>query len=285
MVTDDKSFSLNGKTCMVTGGSGSIGKAAATRLAQAGATVLLVCRDQTKGDTIRAEINSATGNNSVELLICDLSQQESIRNMVKVFYQNHQKLDVLLNTAAVFLNRRVETPDGLETMFATNHLGPFLLTNLLIRSLKAAAPARVITVTAPSTTKLDFEDLQGTKHFGALNAFGATKTANLLFTYELARRLAGSDVSANALHPGLVRSPLMHEAPFIIRWISKLASKSPKGAAEALFYLSSSPTVKDITGRFFKGMKMSESSNYSCDSENQSRLWKLSAALTNTETS
>jgi NAD(P)-dependent dehydrogenase (short-subunit alcohol dehydrogenase family) len=204
--------------------------------------------------------------------------------MVKVFYQNHQKLDVLLNTAAVFLNRRIETPDRLETMFATNHLGPFLLTNLLIRSLEAATPSRVITVTAPSTTKLDFEDLQGTKHFGALNAFGATKTANLLFTYELARKLTGFGVTANALHPGLVRSNLMHEAPFIIKWLARLTSKSPNRAAEALVYLSSSPAVKEITGKFFKGMKISESSSYSNNPENQKRLWEISAALTRIET-
>ncbi len=284
-VADEESSLLSKKICMVTGASGSIGKAVALRLAQSGASVLLVCRDQAKGNAVREDILSGTGNGSVEVLLCDLSSQGSIRDMVKTFSQAYQKLDVLLNTAAVFLNHKVETSDRLEMMFATNHLGPFLLTNLLIDSLKAAAPARVITVTAPSTTKLDFDDLQSATHFGALNTFGATKTANLLFTYELARRLKGSGVTANALHPGLVRSNLMHEAPFIIRWLAKLTSRSPKGAAEALMYLSSSPEVEDVTGRFFKGMKLSESSSYSRDPENQKRLWEISAALTGIENS
>lgn len=223
------------------------------------------------------------GSNSVELLVGDMSVQTSIRRLARDFLSSHDGLHVLINTAAVFANRRNLTSDGLELMFATNHLGPFLLTNLLLDPLKAAAPSRIITVSAPSTTQLDFDDLQGEKHFSALSAFGASKAANLLFSYELARRIQGTRVTADVLHPGLVRSNLMQDAPAIIRGLSKLISRSPDRAGKALAYLASSSDVEEMTGCFFKGTKMSESSAYSRSSENQKRLWDVSARLTGLE--
>jgi NAD(P)-dependent dehydrogenase (short-subunit alcohol dehydrogenase family) len=199
--------------------------------------------------------------------------------MAASFKKKHDRLDVLVNNAAVLKNKRIVTPDGLETMFATNHLGPFLLTNLLLDELKAAGRARIINVTAPSTVKLDFDDLQGERKFNALTAFGASKMCNLLFTYELARRLGGSGVTANALHPGLMKSNLLNEAPSIMRWLSHLASSTPDRGAEVLVYMASSSEVEGVTGRFFKDKKLINSSKYSNDPGIQRQLWDASIAL------
>src|SRR5262249_3131281 len=146
--------------------------------------------------------------------------------------KRYDRLDVLINNAAVFKQRRTLTPEGLETMFATNHVGPFLLTNLLLERLKASPSSRILIMTAPSTTKVDFDDLQADKHFNPLQAFGASKTCNLLFTYELARRLADTHVTVNAILPGLVKSQLMREAPAPIRWVPSLLSSTPEQAAQ-----------------------------------------------------
>jgi NAD(P)-dependent dehydrogenase (short-subunit alcohol dehydrogenase family) len=186
---------------------------------------------------------------------------------------------VLINNASVFKGKRSVTADGLETMFGTNHLGHFLLTNLLLDELKASPQARVITITAPSTTRLNFGDLQGERKFNALSAFGASKMCNLLFTYELARRLAGTQVTANALHPGLMKSNLMSEAPAPIRWLTRLFSTTPERASLSLLHLASSPELASVSGRFFKGMKPSASNAYSRDEEVQRRLWDVSAQL------
>ena len=268
------------KICLITGGNGAVGEAAATEIAKSGATVILVSRSRERGEAARDKVRKKTGSDSVELLVGDMSVQASIRQLAGDFLSSHDRLSVLVNTAAVFANRRILTSDGLELMFATNHLGPFLLTNLLLDPLKTASPSRVITVSAPSTTKLDFDDLQGGKHFNALSAFGASKTANIMFTYELAQRLQGTGVTANVLHPGLVRSNLMKNAPAIIRWVSKLVSRSPDRAGKALAYLATDSQIRETTGRFFKGTTISESSTYSRDLENRRRLWDMSAKLT-----
>jgi NAD(P)-dependent dehydrogenase (short-subunit alcohol dehydrogenase family) len=165
-------------------------------------------------------------------------------------------------------------------MFATNFLGPFLLTNLLTESLKSGSPSRIITLSAPSTTKIDFEDLQGEKHFGALTAFGASKMADILLTYELARRLEGSGVTANVLFPGVMKTDLMRDAPWFAKLITSIIGKSPEKGAEAAIYLAASPEVEGVTGRFFKGQKLSDSNVYSHDQSIQQRLWTVSAELT-----
>ena len=270
---------MNGKVCLVTGANGAIGKATATALAQRGATIVLACRDKERGEITKAEIIAATSNPSIELIFVDLSLQESIRRMAKDFSEKYDRLDVLINIAAVYKSQRVSTPDGLEMMFATNHIGPFLLTNLLLDKLKSSAPARVLVVTAPSTTPLDFDNLQGEKQFRSLQAFGVSKMCNLLFTYELARKLAGTGVTVNAVHPGLVISNLMKEAPLVMRWITRLASSRPEKAAESLAYLASSPEMASISGKFFKGRKVIESNQYSYNQGVQDRLWDISVAL------
>jgi NAD(P)-dependent dehydrogenase (short-subunit alcohol dehydrogenase family) len=278
---------LSGKVCLVTGASGGLGKATALGLARLGATVVMGCRDKARGEADRAEIASATGNPNVKLMLLDLASLQSVREMASRFKGENARLDVLINNASVFKGKRTVTPDGLEAMFATNHLGHFLLTNLLLDELKASQQARVINISAPTTTKLDFDDLQGEKKFSALSAFGASKMCNLLFTYELARRLAGTNVTSNALHPGLMKSNLMKEASAPIRWLTGLLSTTPARASESLVYLAASPAVASITGKFFKGKKVSSSSAYSQDEAVQKRLWAVSMELSDrlTETS
>jgi len=270
---------MKGKVCVITGANRGIGKATATVLSQLGATVILACRDIERGEIVKADIISATNNPNVELMLVDLSLQESIQKMVTAFGKIHDRLDVLVNNAAVYKSKREMTPAGLEMMFATNHLGPFLLTNLLLDKLKASPPGRVLVVTAPSTTPIDFENLQGEKRFNSLQAFGVTKMCNLLFTYELSRRLAGTGVTVNAVHPGLTKTSLMIEAPVILRWLTQVVSKTPEKAAKSLAYLASSAEIANISGRFFKDGKEIKSNQYSHDQNVQRQLWEVSTAL------
>lgn len=271
---------MRGKVCVVTGASSGLGRATASGLAKLGATVILACRDQQRGKAALEEIQATSGSKTVELMLVDLSAQQAIRSIAAEFEQRHDKLDVLINNAAIFKNKRVVTADGLETMFATNHLGPFLLTNLLLERLKNAPSSRVLTITAPSTTPLHFDDLQGKQKFNAFEAFGASKMCNLLFTYELARRLSGTRVSANAIHPGLVRSNLMREAAAPVRWMTALISAPPERAARVPVYYASSPEVEGLTGKFCKDRRAIDSDAYSRNPEIQKRLWDVSLTLT-----
>ena len=271
---------MRGKICLVTGSSSGLGKATAMGLAQLGATVILGCRDKQRGEVALTEIKTASGNQLVELMLIDLSLQHSVRSIIAEFESRFDRLDVLINNAGVFKNQRILTVDGLETMFATNHLGPFLLTNLLMNKLKSSSSARILSITAPSTTSLDFDDLQGEKKFNAYTAFGASKMCNLLFTYELARRLEGTHITANAIHPGLVKSGIMKEAAPPIRWFTYLISTAPQKAAATPVYYASSPEVEGMTGLFFRGRQAIESNSYSTNLEVQKRLWDVSVALT-----
>jgi NAD(P)-dependent dehydrogenase (short-subunit alcohol dehydrogenase family) len=223
----------------------------------------------------------AGDDGSAETLVCDLSSLRSVRDAATEIESRHGELHVLVNNAAVYTGSRRTTADGLETMFATNHLGPFLLTDLLLDTIKASAPARIVNITAPSTVQLDFDDLQGERRFRALHAFGATKMCNLLFTFELARRLEGSGVSVNAVHPGLVRSNLMREAPLAIRWMTRLVSSPPEKAAKAIVSFLTSPDTEGVTGTFLKGNgRPIQPAAYAQDRDVQQRLWEVSAALT-----
>jgi NAD(P)-dependent dehydrogenase (short-subunit alcohol dehydrogenase family) len=224
-------------------------------------------------------VTSSIDGQSLELAIADLSSQASIREFAAEFKQTHDGVDVLINNAAVFTKTRTVTVDGLETMFSTNHLGSFLLTNLVLGLLRASAPSRVINVTAPSTSKLDLDDLQCERDFRALTAFGRSKMCNLLFTYELARRLGGTGVTVNAFHPGLVRSKLMNEAPALLRLPVRLVSSPPEKAATALSRLALAGEMQGVSGRFFKDTKEIQSSPYSRDPAVQARLWGLSEQL------
>lgn len=203
----------------------------------------------------------------------------SVRQAAADLLNRLPRVDALIHSAAVFLPERRVTPEGFETMFATNHLGPFLLTHLLLDRLRASGPARVITVSAPSTTEIDFEDLQGEKKWSALMQFGRTKMANLLFAYGLARRQPASQMTSNVLFPGLVKSGLMKNANAAVRGLSGLMSKSPEAAGNALAWLAVNPSVAGVSGMFYKLTKPDDSNAYSRDPSQQDRLWTLSAQL------
>ncbi len=272
--------SAAGRTVLVTGATSGIGRALAARVAADGATVVLVARDEESGTAVAREIAADSGNERVLNLTADLSSQPSIRALAATFEERFERLDALANVAALFSRRRVVTADGLEAMFATNHLGPFLLTNLLLERLRASGAGRVLTVSAPSTVRLDFEDLQGERRFRALNAFGASKAANLLFTFELARRTGAAAVTANAVHPGLVRTALMREAPAPLRWLTGLRGAPPARAAAEIAPLLTSPAYGTANGRFFHRGREIDPPPYTRDPEIGRRLWQVSAALT-----
>jgi NAD(P)-dependent dehydrogenase (short-subunit alcohol dehydrogenase family) len=267
------------RTALVTGATSGIGRALAGALAATGATVGLVARDAERGEQARAAIAASAGNDRVELFTGDLSSLASVRRLAGAVAEAHPAIDVLVHCAAVYTPRRRVTADGFETMFATNLLGPFLLTNLLLDQIRAARSARILVLSAPSTVRLDFDDLQAVRRFRSLTAFGATKAADLLFTFELARRLEGTGVTANAVHPGLVRSNLMRGAPAPLRWATWLVSSSPARAVERIVPLALAPEFEALSGRFFHGAREIEPPPYTRDSEIGRRLWEACAAL------
>lgn len=275
---------MAGKICMITGANSGVGRATAMELARLGATVVMVCRSRERAEPVLQEIRRATGSSSVELMIADLSSQRSIRALAEAFRQKYDRLDVLLNNAgAIFLKRDV-TEDGLEATFALNHLGYFLLTNLLLGMLKASAPSRVINVSsgAHAVGTIDFDDLQGERKYSGWKAYSQSKLANVLFTAELARRLKGTGVTANCLHPGFVRSSFATETQMarIMLFLLRPFTISPEEAAETTVYLASSDEVAQVTGKYYVRMRPVKTSRESTDPEVAWRLWQVSAELT-----
>ncbi len=276
---------MHGKVCVVTGANSGIGKATALGLAQLGATVVLVCRSQSRGAAALAEIKQRSENGSVALLVADLSSQQQVRRVAAAYRQQFGRLDVLVNNAAVAKRKRAVTEDGLELTFAVNHLAPFLLTHLLLDRLKASAPARVVTVSsaAHGDSTINFADLQGEQRYKSFGAYSQSKLANVLFTYELARRLQGTGVTANCLHPGLVATAIFRDAPLWMRAGLALARpfilRSERGA-DTVLYLATDPEVAEVTGRYFEQRKPVQSSPLSYDTDVARRLWDVSEALT-----
>lgn len=271
---------LRDKVMMVTGANAGMGKEISLALAGMGARLVMVSRDRERGEAARADVEQKTGNQAVEVLIADLSSQQSIRRMVKEFEMRHPRLDVLINNAGVSLSRRQETVDGLDTVFATNHLGPFLLTNLLLPVLAAGAPSRVVTVSsgAQAMGRIDFGDLQSVRSYNEIRVYNQTKLANILFTYELARRLAGTGVAANAVEPGFVKTNLKVPFPFVI--FAFMRGSAVDGAKPSVF-LATSPDVEGVSGAFFNHKCVAvRSSKLSYDEDALRRLWQVSAELT-----
>ena len=270
---------MSGRVVMVTGANAGMGKEIVFALAGMGATVVMVCRDSGRGEAARREVQERSGSGDVELLVADLSSQQSIRNLVSEFAASHDRLHVLVNNAGITQPRRIETADGLESVFATNHLGPFLLTNLLLPLLTASAPSRVVTVASGAHTmgKIDFDDVQASRRYNEIAVYNQSKLANLLFTYELARRIAGTGVSANAADPGFVKTNLRVPFPYSI--FSFMRGAAVDGARPAVF-LASSPEVGGVSGRYFGRKGEVRSSKASLDEADARRLWTLSAQLT-----
>ncbi len=274
---------MNGKTCMVTGANAGIGKATALGLAKMGAKVVMVCRSRERGEVALAEITRESGNDSVSLLLADLSSQTAIRNLAADFTATYPSLHVLINNAGMIPKRRTVTEDSLETQFAVNHLAHFLLTNLLLDKLKASAPARIINVSSQvhRRASINFDDVQSERSYRPTSVYAWTKLANVLFTYELARRLEATDVTANCLHPGAVATNLLADyMPRVPRFMTKIIGMSPETGAQTSLYLATSPDVEGVSGKYFVNQKSALSSKASYDRTAARRLWEVSAKLT-----
>ena len=277
---------MEGKTCLITGGSDGIGFVAALELARMGAQVVIVGRNAVKTKDAVDRIIKETGNHSVRYLLADLSSQGDVRRLAEQVKEQLPRLDVLLNNAgAIFLSNR-RSVDGIEMTFALNHLGYFLLTTLLLDLLKDSAPARIVNVSSSShgsPGKFRLEELPKPGSNGGYRAYGRSKLCNILFTYELARRLEGSDVAVNTLHPGLVRTNIARNNGVLGRvvnfFIGARGVAAIKGA-ETLIYLASSPEVSGTTGKYFVNCRSLPSSSLSYDTELAYGLWELSERLT-----
>jgi len=270
---------------MITGANAGIGKITALELAKQGAQVVMVARSQARGAEAQADVITASGNRDVHLLQADLSSQAEIRKLAAQFKRDFTRLDVLVNNAGAFFNRRQFSVDGFEMTFALNHLGYFLLTHLLLDALQASAPARIINVSSDAHrgAKIDFDDLQAERGYAGFRVYGISKLANVLFTYELARRLEGTGVTANALHPGFVATNFGRNNGFVVDklfgLLGRFFAKSPQEGAETSIYLAASPAVAGVTGQYFVDKKAVKSSPASYDADAARRLWEISEEL------
>jgi NAD(P)-dependent dehydrogenase (short-subunit alcohol dehydrogenase family) len=277
---------MSGRTCLITGATNGIGLAAAHELARAGAGLVLVGRNRERGERVVEEIRRSSGNDDVSLIVADLSSQEQVRRLAAEFVAAGRPLHVLLNNAGVVNLRREETGDGIETTFAVNHLAYFLLTELLLDRLRETAPARIVNVAsdahAQAGGRLDFDDLQSTRKYSLMGTYGKSKLANILFTRELARRLEGSGVTANCLHPGFVGSNFARNNGAIaglVMTLLKPFARSPEKGAETAVYLSSSPEVDGVSGEYFVDCKVAQPKDFARNDDDASRLWKVSERM------
>lgn len=275
---------MKGKTCLVTGATAGIGKVTALELAKRGATVAVVGRDAAKGEATVAEIKQVSGNPDVHLLRCDFSSQASIRALAAAYRAKFDRLHVLVNNAGAILGDRRVTEDGIEATFATNHIGYFLLTNLLLDVLEASAPARIVNVASEAhKSGIDLDDVNFERRaYVSLSAYGASKLANIAWSAELARRLEGKRVTSNSLHPGVIASNFGQSGPSWMRFGVKLVAPlmmSPEKGARTTLYLATSPEVEGVTGKYFKGKRPVTPSRDAHDPELGKRLWTLSEAL------
>lgn len=283
-MADTPAGSMAGKTVLVTGGSSGIGRATAEGLAALGARVGIAGRDAGRTRTAASEIAAKSGA-EVDAYVADMSEQAQVRRLAAEVLDACPRLDVLVNNVGGFWGTRRTTADGLEHTFAVNHLAPFLLTELLLDRLKASAPTRIVTVSsgAQSMGKLAFEDLQGERAYSGQAAYNQSKLANVVFTYELARRLEGTGVTATVLHPGVVRTGFAMEDPSamwkVVLPIIRPMLKSPQQGAVTPIYLASSPAVEGVSGVYFVNRKPAKTSKASYDTEAAARLWQVSSEL------
>jgi NAD(P)-dependent dehydrogenase (short-subunit alcohol dehydrogenase family) len=279
---------MQGKIVLVTGATNGIGKVTAQELANKGATVVIVGRNRAKTEETLNDIKAQSKNNNVDMLLGDLSSMADVRRIAEEFKRKYNRLDVLVNNAGAVFVQRQETVDGYEMTFALNHLSYFLLTNLLLDVIKASAPARIVNVSSEAhmTGPLKFDDLQNKNNYGGMGGFGPygqSKLANVMFTYELARRLQGTNVTANVLHPGFVASGFGKNNTgwmrFVMRILHNFAISEADGA-KTMIYLASSPEVEGVTGKYWDKSKPVKSSTVSYDEAAQRRLWEISEQLT-----
>lgn len=283
---------MNGKRVLITGATNGIGKVAALELAKMGAEVVIVGRNPQKTERVVNELKITSGNRNIDMLIADLSSMEQIRNLADDFHARYDSLDVLLNNAGAVFDEYKETVDGLEMTFALNHISYFLLTNLLLDTIKRTAQekgeARIINVSSDAHQSarngLDFDHLNAKSGFSAFGTYGKSKLANILFTYELARRLDDTNITVNALHPGFVETGFGHNTGSIMKFFTSIAqrlfAKSPEQGAETLVYLASSADVANMTGKYWVDKQTRKSTDISYNRDQQRQLWELSEDIT-----
>jgi NAD(P)-dependent dehydrogenase (short-subunit alcohol dehydrogenase family) len=280
-----ESTNMKDKVVLITGANSGIGKAASLALAKMGATVVMVARNKEKGEAAKSEIIKDSGNNSVDLLLADLSSLESVRQLATEFEKKYSRLHVLTNNAGLFNQRRHVTADGYENTLATNYLAPFLLTNLELNLLKDSAPSRIINVSSVGhyNGHINFDDLNLEKEYGGWKAYGQSKLALVLFTHELAKKLQGTGITVNAVHPGTVATNIwarpLGPAGFIMS-LPKLFMLSPERGADTIVYLASSNDARGLNGEYLEKLKVKKSSDESYDEEIAQRLWDVSTKLT-----
>jgi NAD(P)-dependent dehydrogenase (short-subunit alcohol dehydrogenase family) len=276
---------MTGRICVVTGANRGIGRATAEGLARLGAKVILVCRSKTDGESVAQEIG-VESSVIPDVVTADLSSQASIRQAAADLQGRYPRLHVLINNAGVIPRRREVTVDGLEMQLAVNHLAYFLLTNLLLQQLKAGAPSRIINVSsgAHTHTGIDFDDLQAERSYDPKQVYSQSKLANILFTYELARRLQGAQVTANCLNPGVVATRMLADymGAASEAGLESTFGARPEEGAETSIYLASSPEVEGVTGKYFERRQARRSSRESYDEAPARRLWEISERLTGT---
>jgi NAD(P)-dependent dehydrogenase (short-subunit alcohol dehydrogenase family) len=275
---------MNGKICLVTGGTNGIGKNTARELARMGATVIIVGRDARKTSLVVEEIRAASGNKNVHSLLADLSSQQEVRGLADQFKRKYAHLHVLINNAGGFFMRRQLRGNGIEMTFALNHLAGFLLTNLLLDTIKASTPARIINVSSGAHTsgKIEFDNLQGERVYSP-RVYENSKLANILFTMELARRLEGTGVTVNALHPGFTATGFAKNngkaIAALVSVFAPLVARSPAKGAETSIYLASSPSVEGVTGKYFHNSRVFPAAPQATDMVVARKLWDVSAEM------
>jgi NAD(P)-dependent dehydrogenase (short-subunit alcohol dehydrogenase family) len=270
---NEEAHTATGRVSVVTGATGMLGRATAVELASRGADVVLVCRDPARGAGVLDEVRTAGPAGSHRVLAGDLADPDAVRALAAQIRQGTDQLQVLVHTAAALTPDRRENHAGHELMFATNVLGRFLLTHELLALLEHGAPARVLVVTGPSPDRLDFDDLMARTNFKPFMQFRATNAANLLFAFELTRRLQGTKVTANAYHPGALQSDLMRQMPAMVRLLTWPVGRRPDKATQALGALALAERYEQATGRFYKREKPAKAPKSSQDTHAQQRLW------------
>jgi NAD(P)-dependent dehydrogenase (short-subunit alcohol dehydrogenase family) len=276
---------MEGKICLVTGANAGIGLETARGLAEMGATVVLACRSAEKGLKAREDIIRSTGNEHVDVRVLDLSSQSDVRRFAADFCAHYPKLDVLINNAGVFCSGFHWTVDGVETQLATNHVGHFLLTLLLLEPLKAAAPSRVVMVSSGLhfNGQIDFQDIHNEKHYLPTFVYSQTKLANVLFANEFGRRFPGIGVTANSVHPGAVRTRIAQKQSNIFYsagWaILKPFMISPEKGAATSIYVATAPELEGVTGKYFDNCQEKEAAPAALDEDIARQLWEVTLKL------
>ncbi|EDV29195.1 Retinol dehydrogenase 13 [Trichoplax sp. H2] len=281
---------LDNKTVVITGGNTGIGKETAIDLAQRGARIILACRSESKGTTAVKEIIESSGSSNIVFRKLDLASLQSVRDFANQFNKNEDRLDILINNAGVMWCPYMETADGLEMQFGTNHIGHFLLTNLLLDKLKACAPSRIVVVSSIGHRggKMNFDDLNGKKNYNSYTAYFQSKLANILFTRELAKRLQGTGVTANSLHPGAVNTDLgrhlsVNQNGFLHALIAPLYwlfVKTSKQGAQTSIYCAVDESLNGVSGKYFADCREKDCAAQGRDDGAAKKLWEISEEMT-----